>query len=214
VSPTIPSHSKTSDSRSVGEQVKSGLVIAGEFVVGFLTFLMASVGIVGLYQQAPSHFLGPLTAWFELCVATVIIFATAERWGGYIPGFFLIRGFIGGIIHTIYPSPPGVHSEGLTRLEGAGLAIYSIALLAVLWRFIPPRRVRATVVDRTALTIFALSVASMLALPPGTFLRAPLVGSIPLLIAWTVYRWKLSRHGRKPSHHQVSPNVPVSRVER
>ncbi len=193
-----------SDSRSIGEQVKSGFVIAGELVGGFLTFLMAAVGIVRLYSQAPSHhFLGLLTAWIELCVATVIIFATAERWGGYIPGFFLLRGAMGGIVYTIFPFSPNAHFQGMTHLKAAGLAIYSITVIAILWRFVPPRRVRATVLDRTTLTIYALSVASMGALPSATALRAPLIGSIPLLVAWAAYRWK--HHRRRPSHHQGDP---------
>jgi hypothetical protein len=208
----LPSPSMTSDSRSVGEQVKSGFLIAGELVGGLFTFLMATKGIVQLYSSAPSrHFGGPLTAWLELCVAIVVIFATAERWGGYIPGFFFLRGFFGGIIHII--SPSSADAQGLTRLEGAVLAIYSIALLGILWRFIPPRRVRATLLDRMALTIFALSVASMWALPRATAMGAPLFGSIPLLIAWGVYRWKLTHDKKKLSYHQVGPNVPIARVE-
>jgi hypothetical protein len=203
----------TSDSRSVGEQVKSGFLIAGELVGGFLTFIMATVGIVRLYSQAPSrHFFGPLTAWIELSVAIVIIFATAERWGGFIPGFFLLRGVIGGAIYTIYPFAPNAHSQGVTRLEGLALAIYSVAVVALLWRFIPPRRFQATVLDRTVLTIYALSVASMWALPRPTAMRAPLVGSIPLLIAWVAYRGRHTHHRRKLSHHQFGPKVLISRV--
>jgi len=200
-----------SDSRSVGAQVKSGVLIAGEFLTGFFTFGIAAMGIVRLYSSAPTrHFLGPSTAWIELCVATVIIFITAERWGGVIPGFFLIQGTMGGMFYAIFPSAPRVHTQGMTRLGAAGLAIYCVVDIALLWRFVPPRRVRATLLDRTALTIYALSVASMSALSPTTALRAPLVGSVPLLIAWAAYRWKHTHHGKKTHLHEIDSIAPVS----
>lgn len=73
----------TSHKRSVREQVKSGFLIAGELVGGFLVFILAAVGLDLLIQAAPkSHFAGPPTAWIALSLATIIMFATAERWGG------------------------------------------------------------------------------------------------------------------------------------
>jgi hypothetical protein len=193
--------------RSVGQQVKNGFLIAGELVGGFLVFILAGIGFARLFSEAPTHhFMGPLIAWAELAVATTIMFATAERWGGFIPGFFFLRGASGGIFYTIFPpSAAPARPHGITRPEAALLAIYSILIIAVLWRFIPPRRVRATLVDRTALTIFALSVAIMGALPPSTALRAPLAGSVPLLIAWVIYRWNLGRHRAKHPHADIGP---------
>lgn len=196
----------SSRQRSVGEQVKSGFLIAGELVGGFLVFILACVGFARLFSEAPSsHFMGPVTAWIELLVATTIMFVTAERWGGFVPGFFFLRGAGGGIFFTIFPSAAANHYHGITRPEAAVLAIYSIVIIAVLWRFIPPRRVRATLVDRTALTIFALSVAIMGALPSSTALRAPLLGSVPLLIAWVIYRWKRRRHRGGHAHAEIAP---------
>jgi hypothetical protein len=71
----------TSHKRSIGDQIKTGLFVAGELVGGFLVFLLAAVGLGRLISAAStSHFTGPLTAWIELGLGALIIFATAERW--------------------------------------------------------------------------------------------------------------------------------------
>lgn len=185
--------------RSVTEQVESGFLIAGEIIGGFLVFILAAIGLQRLISAAPtSHFAGPLTAWIELGLAAVIIFATAERWGGFIPGFFFFGGALRGLSYTAFPS--AIPSNRIPRLEAGLIAAYSIAMIAVLWRFIPPRRARATSIDRSALTIFALSVATMPALPTSTGLRAVLVGSVPLLIAWAAYEWRIRLHRCRPRH--------------
>ena len=181
------------DKRSVGAQIKSGFVIAGELVGGFVVFILAAKGLQGLVVAAPiSHFAGPPIAWLELAIAAIVMFATAERWGGFIPGFFFLSGAIKATSASVFPV------IGVTRSEAALVAIYSIAIIALLWRFLPPRRWRATLVDRAALTTFALSVAATLVAPSTTAaLRVVLVGSIPLLVAWTAYRWKIRKHGTK-----------------
>jgi|GEM_PF-2252228 hypothetical protein len=180
--------------RTVGEQVKSGFLIAGELVGGFLVFLLAAVGLDRLISGAStSHLAGPVTAWIEVAIAAIVMFATAERWGGFIPGFFFLRGAFLGAFYAIFPSAASP-SHQIPRSEAALLAAYSILIIAVLWRFIPPRRTRATVLDRSALTIFALSVAMMTALPTPTAYRVVLVGSAPLLIAWVTHEWKIRRH--------------------
>jgi hypothetical protein len=190
----------TSHKRSVREQVKSGFLIAGELVGGFLVFILAEVGLGRLILAAPtSHFTGPVTAWIELGLATIIIFGTAERWGGFIPGFFFLRGATLGIFYAIFPSAASP-SHQIPRSEAALLAVYSVVIIAVLWRFIPPRRVRATLLDRAALTIFALSVAMMMALPSSTGLRVVLIGSAPLLVVWAAYEWKVRRHRTRHRH--------------
>ena len=196
--------------RSVKEQVKSGFLIAGELVGGFLVFLLAAVGLQRLISAAPaSHFASPLTAWIEIGLAAVIMFATAERWGGFIPGFFFLRGTFLGIFYTIFPSVASP-SHRIPRSEAALIAAYSIAIIAVLWRFIPPHRARATILDRSSLTIFALSVAMMTALPTSTGSRVVLIGSVPLLIAWAAHEWKIRRHRIRHRHAHLPASGSLS----
>jgi hypothetical protein len=89
--------------RSVGEQIKSGLLIASELVGGFLVFILAAVGLERLISAAPtSHFAGPLTAWIEFGLAAVIMFATAERWGGVHTRFlFPSRSLFRRLLHDL-----------------------------------------------------------------------------------------------------------------
>jgi hypothetical protein len=197
-------HESMTHKRTVGEQVRSGFLIAGELVGGFLVFVLAALGLQRLISAAPtSHFVGPVTAWIEIGLAVVIMFATAERWGGFIPGFFFLRGAFLGAFYTIFPSAAS-SSNRIPRSEAALLAAYSIAIIAVLWRFIPPRRARATILDRSSLTIFALSVAMMTALPTPTAYRVVLVGSAPLLFAWVAHEWKIRRHHNRHRHAHLS----------
>ena len=179
--------------RSVEEQIGSGFLIAGELLGGAAVFLLAVVGIHGIVNAPPvSPSIGPLIAWLELLIATTVMFVTAERWGGFIPGFFFIQGALRATAASIVPV------DGATRLEAALIAIYSITIIAVLWRFLPPRRWRATLLDRAALTTFALSVAAVFAAPSTSVaLRLVLVGSAPLFVAWTVYRLKIRKSVRK-----------------
>lgn len=179
--------------RSVKEQGEDGLVIAGELVAGFLVFILAAVGLTFLISGTPaSHFTGPVIAWVEVILAAFIMFATAERWGGFIPGFFFLRGAFLGVFYTMFPSAVSP-SNRIPRSEAALIAAYSVAIIGVLWRFIPPRRARATILDRSCLTLFALSVAMMSALPTPTAYRVVLFGSAPLLIAWAAYEWRVNR---------------------
>ena len=195
------------EKRSVKEQVKSGFLIAGELVGGFLVFLLAAVGLQRLILAAPtSH---SVTAWIEVALAGAIMFATAERWGGFIPGFFFLRGAFLGAFYAIFPSAASP-SHRIPRSEAALLAAYSILIIAVLWRFIPPRRTRATILDRSSLTIFALSVAMMTALPTSTGSRVVLIGSVPLLIAWAAHEWKIRRHRTRHRHAQLPTSGSLS----
>jgi hypothetical protein len=190
-----------SHKRSVGGQVKSGLVTACELVGGFIVFVLTMFGLALLIaSKAPrpvDYFLGSLA----LVIATGIIFATAERWAAYIPGFLFLGGFTRSAWATVFPS------HGVGRAQAALLAVYSIAVIAMLWRFIPPRRQPATTLDRAALTAFALSFATALVLShPSTVPVAPLLISLgSLLVGWAGYRWR--RVSRGAAQQPAAPAV-------
>ncbi|HEY2457432.1 MAG TPA: hypothetical protein VGI13_09035 [Candidatus Acidoferrum sp.] len=158
---------------SVKQQVKNGLLIAAEIVGGMLVFVLAAAGMLWLFPPGQAHqFPGPLKAWLALSVAGGIIYWTAERWAGVIPGLFLIRGLFRGLSFATFASASDVTS----RLQAAEVAMYSLCVIGFLWRFIPPRHTSPTTLDRFALTIYAFSVAAMFVLPQdkshaGTRLR-------------------------------------------
>jgi hypothetical protein len=85
------------DQRSVKDQVKSGLLLAGRVVAAILILSMAAVGFGWMHSpERPFHFPGPLRAWAALITAAIIIFWTAERWL-VIPGLVIVRGFFGAL---------------------------------------------------------------------------------------------------------------------
>ena len=72
-----------------------------------LVFVMASRGFIGLLSKQPlQNRAGLLIACVEIGAAGIIMFLTAERWGGYIPGFLLLTVVLKGISYSIV-SPAG-----------------------------------------------------------------------------------------------------------
>jgi len=183
------------ENRSTKEQALSGMLLVAELVGGFLTILLTIIAFGWFFPPGePSQFPGPLKAWIAVAVAAPVIFFTAERWAGLIPGFFLLRGIFGGAFYAAFPRPPGLHSQGTPRMQAVELVIYSVVVLILLWRFVPPRRYRATVFDRTALTIYALSVASLWAATANGKAMPVIAGGIVILFAaWLQFRFFNSR---------------------
>ena len=178
---------------SRGNRAKSALVIAGELVGGFVVFVLAMFGVGLLAMSKPLRTVDLVVGTLVLVVALGLMFATAERWAGFIPGFIVLPGLLRGIAFTI--SPP----RDLDRVEAALLVVYCVIVMAMLWRFIPPRRLPVTMLDRVALTTFATSVAAYVVLVNRSHsLSIPLIGSIPLLVASVAYlRQRKSR--RRPT---------------
>jgi hypothetical protein len=184
--------SMTSHKRSVGEQVTSGLIIGGELVCGFLVFVLAASGLAGLIGPPSSdRSAGYFLPSVALIIATVIMFVTAERWGGFVLGFIFLQGLLKGIGWAI------LGSNRLIREQAALVALYSIAVITMSCRFIPPRRLPATALDRAALTVLALSASAFLVLAQSSTFAIPilLIGPGALLLAWAAYRWRRSSRG-------------------
>lgn len=183
------------DKRSVKDQVKSGLLLAGRVVAAFLVFGLAAAGFSRMHSpEHPFHFPGALRAWMALVTAAIIIFWTAEHWL-LIPGLIIVRGFFGGLFYVIFPVASGIHTRGLDRLNAAELVVYSVCLVPLIWRFAPPTTYRATKFDRIAITSYILSIAAMVLFSKDA-VEAPLIGTIPLLLAWFIHLWNRSKHTR------------------
>jgi len=203
----------SSHKRSVGEQVKSGFVIDGELLGGLIICGVTAKSLGILIADAPTrHFRGPLIAWLAIIVATTIIFGTAERWGGFVPGFLFFyaaaKGFAYSLIPPIAPHDPAP----LTRSAYLGIGFYSVLAIVFLWRFIPPRKTRATILDRIALTVFALTVliAIVLQEPTSLMLDVSLIGLLALLGSWIIdFRLKKQHRNHRhacPTASGVSPS--------
>jgi len=109
---------------------------------------------------------------------------TAERWAGFIPGFFLVRGFFGGFFTVFFPVAASPGKTGFSRIQAIELLVYCACTIALLWRFIPPRRMKPTAVDRSALTIYAFSVFAMAAFVDRATIIGALIGTLALLVAF------------------------------
>ena len=189
------------DQRPVKVQVKSGLLLAGRVVAAILVLALAAVGFLWMHSpEHPFHFPGPLRAWIALLTAAIIIFWTAERWL-VIPGLVIVRGFFGGLFYVLFPVTSGINTRGLSRLGAVELVVYSVCLVPLIRRFVPPTMYRATIFDRIAITGYTLSITAMVLFSKDAALEAPLLGTIPLLLAWLIHLWNRSnriQHSRTP----------------
>jgi hypothetical protein len=191
------------DKSSTSEQIKSGFFKFCRFVLGFIVFCLLLGGLsILFYPAAPSHhwLFRLLGGSLSVVVALTIMFITADRWGGFAAGFFFLPGaaralgsFFTGYDYSYPPRP-------LSRLESGLFALYSIAVIALVWRFIGRRKIAITIVDRLALTTFATCCAVFLVRPQSYV--APALGLVALLIAWVLHRWHYvkehRRHTRTP----------------
>ena len=98
--------------------------------------------------------------------------------------------------------PPGISHpfHSWSRLEWLAFGTYFALAVGLLWRFVPPRKMHATLLDRVALTIFALSFLIVGAIPISVAFKFPVIGLAALLIAWMAYRFDLSKHRRLATH--------------
>ncbi len=184
----------SSQKRSVGEQVKSGFLIAGGMIGGFLTFMMAVIGIGSYILPLPSPprpLVGPLIGSVEIVLASTIMFATAGRWPRYAVGLIFGWGALRALGYAIFPVD--------TRLRGVAIAFAAYCILAstLLYRFNAPNKPAPTILDRIALTALGLSCASVLSLnSPGAAALVLVVGLLPLVMAWAVHYTQKPAHGR------------------
>jgi hypothetical protein len=198
----------SSDNRSVGQQVKSGFLIAGNLLFGFFVCALALGGLAVLQSPPQSNYslrvVGSLAA---VCLASAIMFLTAHRWGGAIAGFF----FLPGVMRAFGALPGGSRYSSplppISRPEAGAFIIYCILLIALVWRFVggPSGRITLSWVDRLALTVFVLGVFSYAVHPQS--LVGLIGGFLALVVAWVKFRWQYAKLGRQGTVHRHSvPN--------
>lgn len=195
------------DNRRVTEKVVSGLRLAGGLVAGFLVITMAFGGLATLPAGAPAYGrYGVLVSWTALCVASIIMLWTAERWAAYLAGFFCVPAFfkvLGVILFGPNPNSP-VASNHLSRAEAAEVLAACVMVIALTWRFVGGRPAATTFLDRLALTFFVLAALKQAVTgywPP----LALISGFAALVIAWCAYRWKMSGNRSALHRRRVSP---------
>jgi hypothetical protein len=193
------------DNRTTGEKVLSGVRLGVGLVAGFLVVGLGFGGLSTLPVGAHAYGrYGLLVSWSMLCLASIIMFWTANRWAPFVPGFFCFPALFKTLaVFLVGPNPSSPNAAyRMTRTEAAELLAVCVVVIALTWRFVGNRPAPTTFIDRIALTFFVLATLKQMVIaynwPP-----LPLISGLSaLLIAWCVYRWQ--RGGRRGKYHHVS----------
>src|ERR1700690_1093189 len=79
------------DNRTTRDKVISGMRLGGGLVAGFIVGVLALGGLSTLPAGAPAYGrYGSFVSWSMVCLSTVILILTTNRWASYVPGFFCV----------------------------------------------------------------------------------------------------------------------------
>ena len=189
------------DYRTTGEKVFSGVRLGLGLVAGFLVIALAFGGISTLPAGAPAYGnYGLFVSWCMVCVSTVILFLTANRWASIGIGFFCVPTVFKSLAVLLFGTNPSssLSYSRLTRTQAGEILLVCIIIIALTWRFVGNRPVPTTFIDRIALTVFVLATIKQMVVP-YRWPPLPLISGLSaLLIAWCVYRWQQAGRRRKP----------------
>ncbi len=187
------------DNRTTVQKVVSGMRLGGGLVAGFLVVALALGGLSTLPAGAPAYGrYGVLVSWGMLCVGSIIMFWTANRWAPFVPGFFCVPALLKilGML-LVGPNQSSSTSHRITRIEAAELLAVFVIVTALTWRFVGNRPAPTTLLDRLALTFFVLATLKQMAIPYH-WPPLPLISALSaLLISWSGYRWERNRRSQK-----------------
>jgi hypothetical protein len=215
-SPTLPfdPYRWRRDNRTAREKVVSGIRLALGLVAGFFVLALAFGGISTLPAGAPAYgSYGPFVSWGMVCLATVILFLTANRWASIGIGFFCVPALFKSLAVLASGTNPSssVPYYRLTRTQAAEILFVCIIVIALIWRFAGNHPAPTAFLDRIALTFFVLANIKQMVIP-YSWPPAPLIsGLAALLVAWCAYRWQ--QVGRSRKHHHGSASTLVKFTE-
>jgi heme A synthase len=193
------------DKRHVSAQIQSGINIAAWIIGGFLVVGLAMGGLVQLHESRTARGL------CELSAATIILLLTVHRWAAVMPGVFFVRGIAKGSILLIVGASSSYSQPPISRLELAELVLYSLAVVALTWRFLAMRPAMTTLWDRLALTFFVVAMLNQLTVHysfPPVWMA---LGLLALAIAWIAHRW--DRSNKLGKHHPGTPPSAATQLQ-
>jgi hypothetical protein len=208
-SPTFPidPYRWRHDNRTTGEKVVSGMRLGVGLVAGFLVLVLAIGGISTLPAGAPAYgnYL-PFVSWGMVCLATVILFLTANRWASIGIGFFCVPALFKSLAVLAFgtETSSSIPYHRLTRTQAGEILFVCVIVIALTWRFAGNHPAPTTFLDRIALTFFVLATIKQMIIP-YSWPPLPLISGLSaLLIAWCVYRWQQAGRSRKHYHGSAS----------
>src|SRR5262245_32671861 len=143
-------------SRTIEEQIQSGVKLAGGIVLFAVCILLLTYGLDAVWPDVRSGHSGWLTwiGWVELLSAFVLIPLTMHLWLQFFAGcslFGVLNGIWAAVIGRSWHSP---HTP-ISRFEAIEITLFFLAALVWSFRFAkePP-----TIADRIAITLYILLV--------------------------------------------------------
>lgn len=195
------------DNRTTREKVVSGMRLGFGLVAGFLVLTLVFGGISTLPAGAPAYGnYGAFVSWSMVCLSTVILFLTANRWASIGIPFFCVPALFKSLAVLLIGTNPSssIPYYRLTRTQAGEILFVCIFIIALTWRFAGNHPAPTTFIDRIALTIFVLAAIKQMVIPYN-WPPVPLVSGLSaLLIAWCVYRWQQAGRNRKHHHRSSS----------
>lgn len=208
-SPTFPvdPYMLRPDNRTTGAKVVSGMRLGFGLVAGFLVLVLAFGGISTLPAGAPAYGnYGPFVSWGMVCLATVILFLTANRWASIGFGFFCVPALFKSLAVLAFGTNPSssIPYHRLTRMQAGEILFVCVIVIALTWRFLGNHPAPTTFLDRIALTFFVLATIKQMIIPYSWPPLPMISGLSALLIAWCAYRWRQAGRSRKHHHGSAS----------
>jgi hypothetical protein len=209
-SPTFPfdPYRWRRDDRTAGEKVVGGIRLGLGLVAGFVVLVLASRGISTLPRGAPAYgSYGPFVSWGMVCLATVILFLTANRWASIGAGFFCVPALFKSLAVLAFGTNPSssIPYHRLTRIQAAEILFVCVIVIGLTWRFAKNHPAPTTFLDRIALTFFVLVTIKQMMIPYSWPPALLISGLGALFVAWCVHRWQQA--GRIRKHHRRSAST-------
>jgi hypothetical protein len=203
--PTTPTDSfKWSDKRPIRDQIASGLRKAVVLILGYGVLVGGLGSLIVLSDRTATRGLGQFVLWCCILLATAgIMFMTANRWSPYVAGFFFGPAILHVCFVLFFGSDSYYSTNSFSQLDAAEFLVFAIAVVALTVRFVGERPAPTTLIDRLALTFFAMAMFRQMVIP-YRFPPFPLMSGVgALLIAWIAFRLGPQATARRRRHRRT-----------
>jgi len=175
-----------------GGELKRTLRFAGKF-------LLVVIGIFAALRIIGAAFaLSSWAGYAALAVVAIMLYATARRWVGWMPGL-LVFGIINSLLALVTRhAPTNPHVEVSAGVAGLSLVFYLVGCVAT-YQY---DAAQLSVVDRCALLVYLFSVVwPALARSNSSIILTPIVvwvesiGMVALIVSSLIHRVRRRRRG-------------------
>jgi hypothetical protein len=162
-------------------------------------FLLAVIGIIAALRIIGVAFaFSSWTGYAALAVVAIMLYATARRWVGWVPGLLLF-GIINSLLALVTRhAPTNPHVEVSVGVAGLSLAFYVVGCVAT-YQY---DATHLSVVDRCALLVYLFSLVwPALARSNSTMILTPIVvwgqsiGMVALIVSSLIHVVRRRRRG-------------------